>query len=152
MSEHHAAIRWQNAGTTMDYDSFSRDHTWSLKEGRVQVPASAAPVYLGNPAAVDPEDALVAALSSCHMLTFLAMASKKRLVVLEYADDAVGVLESNAAGQLAVTRVTLRPRVRMAPGTALGEADFRKIHDKAHGACFIANSVKTAVTVEPVLL
>lgn len=152
MSEHRAAIRWQNAGTTLDYDSFSRDHSWSLKEGQVRIPASSAPAYLGNPATADPEDALVAALSACHMLTFLAIAAKKRLVVLEYGDDAVGVLEPNAEGRQAVTRVTLRPRVRMAPGTTLSEADFRKIHDKAHVACFIANSVKTTVTLEPSLL
>ena len=149
MSEHRATIRWQNSGATLDYDHFSRDHTWTVKEGRLTVPASSAPAYQGNAELMDPEDALVAALASCHMLTFLAIAARRRLVVLEYTDSAQGWLEPDAEGRLAVTRVELRPRVRFAPGTALSVEDHGKLHDKAHRGCFIANSVKTAVTILP---
>ncbi|MEQ1803644.1 MAG: OsmC family protein [Gammaproteobacteria bacterium] len=149
MSEHRATVRWQNTESTLDYDHFSRDHQWVVKEGRLTVPASSAPAYKGNPELMDPEDALVAALASCHMLTFLAIAARRRLVVEGYVDSARGWLEPDAAGQLAVTRVELRPAVRFAPGTLLSEADFRTLHEKAHRGCFIANSVKTAVTVLP---
>lgn len=149
MSEHRATIRWQNSGTTLDYDHFSRDHQWVVKEGRLTVPASSAPAYKGNPDVMDPEDALVAALASCHMLTFLAIAARRRLVVLEYSDAAQGWLEPNAEGQLAVTRVELRPVVRFAPGTDLSAGDYGKLHEKAHRGCFIANSVKATVTCLP---
>jgi organic hydroperoxide reductase OsmC/OhrA len=149
MSEHRATVRWQNTAAGLDYDHFSRDHTWEVKEGRLKVPASSAPAYLGNPALLDPEDALVAALASCHMLTFLAIAARRRLVVEAYTDAARGWLEPNAEGQLAVTRVELRPSVRFAPGTTLSAADYAKLHDKAHRGCFIANSLKAEVTCLP---
>jgi organic hydroperoxide reductase OsmC/OhrA len=149
MTEHRAAIRWENPATTLAYDSFSRDHRWILKDGRVSVPASAAPSFRGSDAAVDPEEALVAALASCHMLTFLAIAAKRRLVVTDYADDAAGILEPDAAGRLAITRVTLRPAVTFAPGSAPGPAELAKLHAKAHEHCFIANSVRATVVVEP---
>jgi organic hydroperoxide reductase OsmC/OhrA len=149
MSEHRATIRWQNGSTTLDYDHFSRDHTWAVKEGRLTVPASSAPAYRGNADLMDPEDALVAALASCHMLTFLAIAARRRLVVLEYTDSAQGWLEPDAEGRLAVTRVELRPVVRFAPGTALSVGDHGTLHEKAHRGCFIANSVKAAVTCFP---
>ena len=151
MSEHRATVRWQNSCSAMDYDHCSRDHEWSVKEGRLTVPVSSSPAYKGNPDRLDPEDALVAALASCHMLTFLAIAARKRLVVQAYADAAVGWLEMNAEGQMAVTRVELRPVVRFAPGTALSAADYAKLHEKAHRDCFIANSVRTSVTCTPTL-
>jgi organic hydroperoxide reductase OsmC/OhrA len=150
MTEHHAAIRWANPGSTLDHDSFSRDHEWSFKGGRVVVPGSAAPAYKGSAAAVDPEDALVAALSACHMLTFLAIAAKRRLVVLAYSDAAVGILEPDGQGRLAITRVTLRPVVTFAPATTPDDADYARLHAKAHEHCFIAHSVRAAVTIEPV--
>lgn len=151
MSEHRATIRWQNNASAMDYDRFSRDHVWTVKEGRLTVPVSSAPAYKGNTDLLDPEDALIGALASCHMLTFLAIAARKRLVVQAYTDAAVGWLEPNAEGQLAVTRVELRPVVRFAPGTELSDADHEKLHEKAHRGCFIANSVKTSVTCTPTL-
>lgn len=151
MSEHRATIHWQNSMPAMDYEQFSRDHTWTVKEGHLAVPASSAPAYQGNPERMDPEDALVAALASCHMLTFLAIAARRRLVVQDYSDAAVGFLEADAEGRLAITRVELRPRVRFAPGTELSAEDHGKLHDKAHRACFIANSVKSAVTCVPAL-
>lgn len=150
MTEHHAAIRWDNPGGTLDFETFSRDHHWSFKEGRVVVPASAAPDYKGGATAVDPEDALVAALAACHMLTFLAIAARRRLVVLAYSDAAVGTLGPDAGGRLAITGVTLRPAVTFAPGTLLTAAEFAKLHAKAHEHCFIARSLRAAVSIEPI--
>lgn len=146
MSEHKAIVRWQNNGTAMDYDTYSRDHVWEFDGGPV-VNASAAPAYLGGTGRVDPEEGLVAAVSACHMLTFLAVAAKKKLVVLAYEDEATGHLEKDAAGRLAVTRVELRPRVRFGPGVSPSPAELTALHEAAHRNCFIANSVKAAVTV-----
>jgi organic hydroperoxide reductase OsmC/OhrA len=117
-------------------------------KNKESVQMSAAPAYKGNPALVDPEEAFVASLSSCHMLTFLSLAANRKLVVDEYIDDAVGHLEKNANGKLAITRVTLRPQITFAPGTAPDEQTLHALHDKAHHECFIANSVTTEIAVE----
>jgi organic hydroperoxide reductase OsmC/OhrA len=146
MSEHRCHVRWNRDERDFAYESYSRDHTWRF-EGGVEVAASATPGFLGNAERVDPEEALVAALSSCHMLTFLAIAAKKRLVVESYDDEAIGVMEKNEDGKLAVTRVTLRPRIVWG-GEPPSEAQIERMHHQAHGACFIANSVKTEVSVE----
>jgi organic hydroperoxide reductase OsmC/OhrA len=146
MSEHRAHVSWERKGIDFGYDSYPRDHAWSF-EGGVSVPATAAPAFRGNPERVDPEAAFVAALSSCHMLTFLAIASRKRLVVDGYEDDAVGWLEKNEAGKLAMTRVVLRPRVSFA-GAAPAPAVVADLHERAHRECFIANSVRTLVEIE----
>lgn len=148
MSEHHATISWQRTSDTFDYDAYNRAHEWSF-EGGVTVPASAAPGFRGTPERVDPEEAYVAALSSCHMLTFLAIAAKKRLVVDGYEDAAVGWLEKNDAGQLAITRVVLKPRVVFGGEDAPADEELARMHDKAHHGCFLANSVRTEITVEP---
>jgi organic hydroperoxide reductase OsmC/OhrA len=146
MSEHRVTVTWERATEDFTYETYSRSHTWEF-EGGVEVPASAAPAYRGDPERVDPEEAFVAALSSCHMLTFLAIAARKRLVVDAYRDSAVGYLEENEAGKLAVTRVVLRPEVTFRePPSA--EA-LERLHHQAHEHCFIANSVKTDVRVEP---
>jgi organic hydroperoxide reductase OsmC/OhrA len=148
MSEHRAYISWQRTTSDFTYESFDRDHAWSFPGGAT-VAASASPEYRGGHGRVDPEEALVAALSSCHMLSFLAIAARKRLVVESYCDDAVGHMEKNAEGRLAVTRVVLRPRVTWAPGATVTAEGLEKLHHQSHAACFIANSVKTEVTVEP---
>ena len=127
MSEHKANVIWARNG--------------------VEVPGSAAPAYLGNPARVDPEAAFVAALSSCHMLTFLALATMKGFVVDSYADAAVGHLEKNANGKMAVTRVDLHPDIIFSGAKMPAPADLDWLHDKAHKECFIANSVTTEVKV-----
>lgn len=145
MSERKASIYWQNPGADMDYERYPRDHHWVMAGH--EVPASAAPQFKGSEGRVDPESAFVAALAACHMLTFLAIAARKRLVVASYTDHAVGWLEKNAAGQLAMTRVELRPQVRFAPGTLVAAAELHRLHESAHRNCFIANSVKTEVTV-----
>jgi len=147
MSEHKATVEWKRGNDIFSYESYSRDHVVRYDNG-IQMPGSAAPAFRGNPARVDPESALVAALSSCHMLTFLAIAAKKQLVVDTYCDQAVGFLEKNAKGKLAVTRVILRPKVTFG-GTAPPTAEqLGALHERAHAECFIANSVMTEVTVE----
>ena len=145
MSEHKATVKWSRAGKEFTYRTYSRDHVWSLNGN--DVPASATTAYLGNPSRVDPEAALVAALSSCHMLTFLALAANKGFIVESYEDAAVGHLEKNAAGKLAITRVELHPRIVYGGSKQPTAADFDWLHDKAHTECFIANSVTTEVTV-----
>jgi organic hydroperoxide reductase OsmC/OhrA len=147
MSEHHATIAWVRGSTEFTYDKYPRAHTWSFPCG-IRIEASSAPEYLGSADRVNPEEALVAALSSCHMLTFLALAARKRLVVERYDDAAVGVLEKNAGGKLAVTRITLRPKVVFAEDAAPSLPDIQKLHDKAHEHCFIANSLQTEVRIE----
>src|SRR4029453_8285200 len=147
MSEHKATIKWERNGADFVYKNYSRDIFWRLKNG-LETQVSAAPAYLGNPQRVDPESAFVAALSSCHMLTFLALASNKGFVVDSYEDNAVGRVEKNAKGKLAVTRVELKPRIVFSSGAKQpAAADLEWLHDKAHKECFIANSVTTDVTV-----
>ena len=111
--------------------------------------ASAAPAYLGNPKSVDPEEAFVASLSSCHMLTFLAVAAKKKFVLDEYVDEAVGHMEKNAEGKLAITRVVLRQKTKFSGDKQPTGQELDEMNHTAHDQCFIANSVKTEVTVEP---
>ena len=148
MSEHYCKITWSRGVHEYTYEKYSRDHAWSFPGG-ANVAASAAPGFLGNPDHVDPEEGLVASLSSCHMLTFLALAARKRFVVESYDDDAVGTMEKNEDGRLAITKVVLRPRITWG-GDKQPDADvLDKMHHKAHEQCFIANSVKTEITVEP---
>jgi organic hydroperoxide reductase OsmC/OhrA len=145
MSEHVVDVSWSRGAHEFTYQSYSRDHTWTF-DGGDTVTASANPAYLGSEAAVDPEEAFVAALSSCHMLTFLAIAAKKRFVVNAYDDHAVGVIAKNEAGRLAITEVTLSPRILFA-GAEPDPATLDQMHHLAHEQCFIANSVTTQVTV-----
>jgi organic hydroperoxide reductase OsmC/OhrA len=147
MSEHKVTLEWKRESEAFTYESYNRDHVL-IFEGGVQMPASAAPAYRGNPARVNPEDALVAALSSCHMLTFLAVAAKKKFVVDRYSDRAVGFLEKNQKGKLAMTRVILRPTITFGGTTPPTREEMAALHERAHAECFIANSVTTEVTVE----
>lgn len=146
MSEHIAEIVWKRQTESFAYDHYNRAHDWRF-DGGVTVPASAAPGYKGEPERVDPEEAFVAALSSCHMLTFLAIAAKKRLTVDAYEDRAVGRMDKNANGKLAVTSVDLHPKVTFAEGVEIDAATLKKLHYDAHENCFIAQSVKTLVIV-----
>lgn len=146
MSDHVAEIAWKRETESFAYDHYNRAHRWRF-DGGVEVPGSASPAYRGDPACVDPEEAFVAALSSCHLLTFLAIAARKRLVVDSYEDRAVGHMEKNAQGRLAITSVDLHPHVVFAPGTEVDAATLKKMHHDAHEQCFIANSVKTMVIV-----
>ena len=146
MSEHHASILWVRRSADFTYMSYNREHDWRFKGG-VVVQASAAPQFRGSPNCPDPEDAFVASLSSCHMLTFLAVAAKRKLVVDRYEDAAVGFLEKNAQGRLAITRVELHPTIEFAAGCAPDAATLSSMHAMAHHECFIANSVLTEVKV-----
>lgn len=147
MSEHRAKIVWQRDRDDFSYKAYSRDHRWEFGDG-VAVPASAAPAFLGSDDRVDPEEAFVAAISSCHMLTFLAIASRKRFVVDSYQDEAVGFLEKNERGTLAITRVVLRPSISFGSASPIRPEQIARIHELAHKECFIANSVTTSIVVE----
>lgn len=146
MSEHTATIRWQNSGTTMEYDSYPRDHSWEFPGGPT-VRGSTAESYGGGKACIDPEEGLVASVSACHMLTFLAVAAKKNMVVASYTDQPVGHLEKNAEGRIAITRIELRPVVQFGAGSVVSAEDLGRLHDSAHRNCFIANSIKAEVTI-----
>lgn len=148
MSEHFVDVRWKRQTNDFAYDSFNRGHDWTFDSG-LTVPGSSAPGYYGDMDRVDPEEALIAALSSCHMLTFLAIASKKKLVVDAYDDRPVGHLDKNEQGKIAITGVDLNPRVAFAPGVAVDAAALKKLHDSAHDHCFIANSITARVTINP---
>jgi len=146
MSEHRAAIAWRKTSQDFTYQTYNRAHDWRFTA--VSVPASATKEYRGEAERVNPEEALVAALSSCHMLTFLAVAAKHKLSLDSYEDEAVGVLEKNAEGRIAVTRVTLKPRIVWSAGVTVTPELLAKLHHDAHENCFVANSVKTQVSVE----
>src|SRR3954466_1671438 len=150
-STYAATIRWsRNGAEGFAKGQYSRAHEWTFDGGAV-VPASPSPHIVpapwNDPNGVDPEEAFVASLSSCHMLFFVDFARRAGFVVDSYVDEAEGVLEKRADGKMAMTRVTLRPRVTWG-GTTPGEAAVADLHHKAHEACFIANSVTTEVTVE----
>ena len=151
MSEYKATVEWRRQGADFDYKTYNRSHTLAF-EGGLRVPASAAPANIPPTAAgapgVDPEQAFVASLSSCHMLWFLHLACRAKFVVERYVDEASGVLAKNAEGRMAMTRVTLRPVVSYA-GRAPSVEEHAQLHEGAHDKCFIANSVKTEVVIEP---
>ncbi len=146
MSEHKAKITWQRTSQDFKYENYNREHEWTF-EGGVKVPASSAPEYLGNAECVDPEEAFVASLSSCHMLTFLAIAAKKRLTVDSYTDQAIGYMNKNQNGKLAITKVELRPKITFSGEKIPTAEQIEKMHHSSHRECFIANSVKTEVVV-----
>jgi organic hydroperoxide reductase OsmC/OhrA len=153
MSHNEATIEWDRAGAIFLDNRYSRGHRWRF-DGGVEVPASSSPDILPIPlsvaAAVAPEEAFVASLSSCHMLWFLTIAAKRGFVVDRYRDAAVGVMAKNADGMLAMTVVTLRPDVRYRGERQPTPDESTAMHHEAHAQCFIANSVKTDVRCEPV--
>jgi len=148
MSEHHATTRWTRGEKPFGYETYPRTHRW-IFGGGAELDASSAPEYFGDAALPNPEEALVMALSSCHMLTFLAVAARRRFTVDSYEDAAVGHMEKNESGRIAITRVELRPRVAFSGANRPTKDELAKLHEQAHHACFIANSVRTEVTVVP---
>jgi organic hydroperoxide reductase OsmC/OhrA len=139
--------RWLNKETTLEYDTFSRDHA-VLFSGNQLLNNSSAPSYLGNSEASNPEELLAAALSSCHMLTFLAICSKSHFVVASYEDDAVALLEKNGeTNLLSITEISLHPIVKFIGENVPDEAKLKSLHEKAHKNCFIANSIKAKVNI-----
>jgi len=141
-------LTWQRGDLPFEYQKYSRNHTWKFDGGH-EMTASAAAAYLGDPKNDNPEEAYVASLSSCHMLTFLAIACKQKFVLDEYIDDAVGHMEKNADGKMAITKVTLKPKITFSGEKKPSAEELDKMHHAAHENCFIASSVKTEITVEP---
>ena len=151
MSEHVATVEWSRDGQAFADNRYARAHDWRFDGGAVVRGSSApssVPVPMSDPAAVDPEEALVAAVSSCHMLFFLGYAAKAGFIVDRYRDDAVGLLGRDNRGKMSITSVTLRPEVAFA-GEAPDPAAIADLHHRAHEACYIANSIRAEVTVEP---
>jgi organic hydroperoxide reductase OsmC/OhrA len=149
--EYRATVKWARDGAAKFTDQrYSRAHTWSF-DGDITVPASASPLSVRLPfsvaEAVDPEEAFVAALSSCHMLTFLYVAAKQGFVVDSYEDLAVGEMTKNEAGRMWVSQVTLNPAITFSGDKRPTPAQFDELHHLAHDECYIANSVKSDVVV-----
>jgi organic hydroperoxide reductase OsmC/OhrA len=148
MSEHVATIRWQRGTDNFTDDKYSRGHEWEF-DGGTTIPASASPDIVPLPMSVaenvDPEEAFVASLSSCHMLFFLAIAAKSGFVIDDYTDEASGRMEKNDEGKLVITKVVLRPNATYSGERIPDRKKIEKMHHLAHEQCFIANSVKTEV-------
>jgi organic hydroperoxide reductase OsmC/OhrA len=154
MGKYTAVISWERKGATFTDNRYSRGHLWQF-DGGIEVPASSSPQVVPLPqsvaAAVDPEEAFVAALSSCHMLWFLSIAAQRGFLVESYRDEAMGVMGKNAAGKLAMTHVTLRPAVVFGGQNRPHPDEIKAMHHESHEQCFIASSVKTEVRWEPLL-
>jgi organic hydroperoxide reductase OsmC/OhrA len=154
MSTYTAELLWERGAEDFAANRYSRRHQIRF-DGGAQIVGSSSPhvvpVPLSDPAGIDPEEAFVASLSSCHMLWFLAIAAKRGFVVDRYEDAASGVLERNAERRFAMTVVTLRPRVCFSGDQQPSGEQLTALHHKAHEECYIANSVKTEVRVEPVI-
>ena len=154
MHSHTATVEWRRGDQVFTDRRYSRVHEWRFDGGAVVAGSSSpqvVPLPMSDAAAVDPEEAFVASLSSCHLLWFLDLACRAGWVVDGYQDDATGVLAKNADGQLAMTVVTLHPQVRFAGERQPDPAEIHRLHHAAHAACFIANSVRTDVRCEPVI-
>lgn len=150
MSDHKATIHWQHPSPDFVRGKYSREHTWTF-DGGITVAASSSPsvvpVPFSNPANVDPEEAFIAAIASCHMLSFLYVAAKAGLAVESYDDEAVGVMAKNDLGVLWISAVTLHPRIIYGGEKQPGAEDVDHLHHLAHEQCFIANSVRTDIRV-----
>jgi len=151
MSEHRATIRWTHSRGDVLKGTYSREHTWNF-DGGVTVPASSSPAAVPKPysneSCVDPEEAFVASISSCHMLTFLFVAYRGRFEVISYEDEAVGTMTKNEHGVPWVSSVVLRPRIVYGGDRRPSRDEEDRLHHAAHEQCFIANSVKTEITVD----
>ncbi len=152
VTEYSATVLWRRSGKqTYTDNKYSRGHEWHFDGGTI-VLASSSPHIVPLPYSVesnvDPEEAFIASLSSCHMLFFLSIAAKSHFVVDEYIDHAIGIMEKGDNGRLAITRVNLRPKVKFSGKNMPTDTDLKRMHHEAHEQCFIANSVKAAVTTE----
>lgn len=152
--KHSATVRWERAGAAFTDNRYSRRHEWVFDGGAVVVASSSpgvVPLPMSDQAGVDPEEAFVASLSSCHMLWFLAIAARRGFVVDSYNDEAEGLVEPVRDGKLAVTVITLRPGATFGGDAQPTIDEIRDMHHAAHGECFIARSVKADVRCEPVV-
>jgi organic hydroperoxide reductase OsmC/OhrA len=150
MHRYEARITWRRDGAAFSDNRYSRGHEWSF-DGGVRVPASSSPAIVPEPLslanAVDPEEALVAATASCHMLWFLSLAARRGYVVERYEDAAFGEMGEVDGGRVAFTRITLRPAIEFHGDRRPDATDLAALHERAHAECFIANSLKCAVVV-----
>ena len=152
MSEYSAKVAWKRQPEEAFTDNkYSRGHSWEFDGGAI-VAASSAPSIVPLPysveANVDPEEAFIASLSSCHMLFFLAIAGKRGFVIDQYIDNAIGIMEKDGDGKISITKVTLRPQATFSGDNQPTLEKLEKMHHQAHEQCFIANSVKTEVVIE----
>ncbi len=150
MSEHSSRIEWSRGDSPFSDDSYSRGHRWLL-DGGIEVPASSAPgIPHAVEAAIDPEEGVLSSLASCHMLFFLALAMRKNFVVDSYSDAPSGVIDRNAAGKKAFVNITMRPAAVFSGDTLPSREDIDTLHARAHGLCFVANSLNADIAIEPV--
>ena len=150
--DYSARIHWMRGDAKFVDNRYSRAHSWRF-DGGIEVPASASPqvvrVPLSVETAVDPEEAFVASLASCHMLWFLSLAAERGFCVDDYQDEARGRMGPNTAGRIAMLEVVLRPRAQFSGAARPSAAELRDLHHAAHERCYIANSVTTEVRCEP---
>jgi len=153
MHSYDATISWKRGDQAFTDNRYSRGHSWTF-DGGAQVPASSSPHIVPVPMSVavnvDPEEALVAATSSCHMLFFLSFAAKHGFVVDSYVDRASGIMEKNSEGRIAMTQISLRPEVTFGGERRPTQEEIDRMHHDAHEHCFIANSLKSEIVLEPV--
>ena len=151
MSKYIVAIIWERNGAIFTDNKYNRSHHWEFDGGQV-IPASSSPQVVptpfSDPSVVDPEEAFIASISSCHMLWFLSIAAKRGFIVDHYNDEAEGLMESNEENQLAITNVRLRPHIKYLNKSAPSIEENAKMHHTAHKKCFIANSVRTTIDVD----
>ena len=151
MHTYEATVSWKKGDQNFSDNRYSRAHIWRF-DGGAQVAASSSPLSVPEPmsvaANVDPEEALIAATSSCHMLFFLSFAAKRGFVVDDYVDHASGVMEKNGEGKIAITRITLRPAITFSGERRPTPEELAELHHRSHEACYIANSIKADVVVE----
>lgn len=152
MHRYEATVAWQRNGQPFTDHRYSRVHEWRF-DGGARVSASPSPLSVPAPmsdaSCVDPEEALVAAASSCHMLFFLAFAAKRGFVIDSYVDEAFGVMDKGSDGKWSITRIVLRPRIAFAGDIMPAADDVAKLHHEAHEHCYIANSLKSEIIIEP---
>ncbi len=147
MSEHYIELNWQRSSVDFTYESYNRNHLIQFPGGQF-IKASSAPAYFGDSELVNPEESLLAALSSCHMLTVLAIAAKKKLVVNHYQDRPIATLAPNTDGRMMVDTITLKPKIIFE--TKVDKHSIEKLHESAHRHCFIANSLLSEQKISPV--
>ena len=148
MAEHRISLHWARNGGPFARNNYVSNHTVRFAGGQT-LQSGPSPDFGGDPALADPEEMLLAALSSCHMLTFLAVAANRGFTIDGYEDDAVATIGKNAEGRTAVVHAALNPRVTFGGDKRPTADEYAKLHERAHAACFIANSVKSVVDVKP---
>lgn len=146
MSELSIELRWQRSEPDLHSGKYSNEHTVRYNDSYA-LQVDAAPDWGGNPENTNPEQALAASLSSCHMMTFLALASKAKWPVVSFRDYAVAHLGKNARGQMSVTSVDLHPEVSFETGFSVDSVELEKMHHRAHRYCFIANTLADSVEI-----